>query len=441
MLMLLFNGVNLNTGALKESFYQIKMKFIRIFFLILGKKAMINFLVWDTKRSSNINGKAGICILTCEKTHFSKDIDQMNLRTNAKFIRINGGFLEFFLKTFLPPDLQRQSFYQPTQDKQIYARHWDEARAFCEELLIKIQNAFNEKIERVLVSNIDYWQPEGLRLAAEKMSIPFYALVRENFLLLDQQITYKKYYQDLKFKFKGDGIAVFSDLTKQLYDSSDLFERSKIVVTGAPRFDFWRDAKVPEFKNRQAITLFSFAHPDYLAPKTFLRILELFVEAAIRNPQVQFIVKAKDRGDYYFISKRIKSFPPNLSVEYKMTVPEAIMRSKLVIGFNSLTVLEAIIARAAVGVPYFSDAVLKDDFLIYTPNNAKHSEVIRFYKDEQAALDHIEEALKATELKTWFSEEARLACISSMVYYPPLQTNSEVVYNFLRNTAGERNSP
>lgn len=423
--------MRLNTGLIKETIYYAKLNLIKGGFRIGGKPAMIWFLVWDLIRKSKISGKTGLVVLTCDKTHFIKDIEQLELRTDLNLLRLNGGYLEFFLRSFLPKELQRQTHFQKTLDDNSYKKYWAEVDLFCDTLMNQIESRVGLKIQRILVSNIDYWQPEGLRLVAKRRGIPFCALVRENFLLPEQQVSIKRYYLHAGFRFMGERIAVFSDLTKTLYTNSKVFDPGKMVITGAPRFDYWRDIKLPHFADQKTVTLFTFAHPEYLAPNTFKIIMRQFIEQAKKHPNYRFIIKAKDRLDFFLVSKMVDSKPRNLILDYTIPTPEAIRNSRLVIGFNSLTLLESIIARSVVGIPYFNDAKLSDDFLIYTPNNAKHKEVIRFYQIENDVGAHINEVLTTQAQKHYFSEDARLACINSMVYFPTTQTNSQLVADFL----------
>ena len=419
----------MNTAKLKRIVYHVRLALIRAAFRLMGKRQMIRLLVQDAKRRTKLN-VSGPIILSIDRTHFSKDLDQMQKRLPIRLIRVNFGFVEFFEKTFTAAALQRQTHFQPTINDPTFKEDWDRMESFSADLLDAVEKSFKLKVDQILVCNIDYWQTEGMRIVARKRGIPFNALVRENFILPDQQISIREFYLKADFKFEGDKIGVFSDLTKKLYTECRIAPAEQITITGAPRFDYWRDVKMLPAEQKRMISLFTFAHPDYLAPKTFDIVLKIFRDVSDLHPDMKFFVKAKDRGDYFDILQRLGNNKGNLVVGYKANTADVIRDSRLVIGFNSLTMLESLIADVPTGIPHFNDSKGSDPFLIYTPNNPKHDRAIHFYHSEEDLRNHLRESASRV-IESRNDNDARLACINSMVYFPENRTNSEVVGEFL----------
>lgn len=407
---------------LKAHFYALKIKIISAVFRILGRRAMIKFLIYDLRRRSPVLRSGHPVILTCDKTHFSKDVDALMESGELNYLRLNNGFLEFFQSLFVSAEILQQTFYQKRQRLPEFQQDVQKLRDFAKDLLNEIERQFRCKIDLILVSHIDYGHVDCLRLAGIEKKIPFVCLVRENFILPREQTDVYNYYLNHDFKFDGDRILVFSQATKDILVRSSVAAEKNIIVTGAPRFDHWR-TPVSEKQKRHAITLFSFSHPDYLAPEAFKVLVREFVKMANERPQNKFYIKAKDRVDYFrILSYFSDALPDNLNLDYRLNNLNLFKESFLILGFNSLALLEGLMAGCRVAIPYFMDAARPDSFLMYTPNNSDDNRTIQFFR----TVAELHEMLHETDFQTPELIHLR-RCIDKIVLFQPDRTSVQLV--------------
>jgi hypothetical protein len=367
-------------------------------------------------------------ILTCDKTHFSKDIDQLVLQTDLNIVRLNNGFFCFFQEVFVPADVMRQTFYQNEEYQKRYKREWIILEKFADLFILNLEKNLGQKIGIIIAAHVDYGHVDSLRLVAARRNIKFTCLVRENFILEREKIDVRDYYFNHKFKFQGDRIFVFSEATKNILAEAQVFETSKIIVTGAPRFDIWRDFKktttLGSQKINQTITLVSFSHPDYLAPEAFAILVKEFEKMARLVPQINFLIKAKDRGDYFRITEDLKiTETSNLKISFTSDIKELLKSSNIVIGFNSLLLVEAIMAQCHVVIPYFLDSAREDRFLMYSPNFVGEKDVFTFLEKSENLMPAINNLLQ----RSFNYDQDKVTGVISKILYIDQKKSAAVV--------------
>lgn len=327
-------------------------------------------------------------VLCLQRPHFKNDIDELRKRTQINWVCINNEFLGHVQSAWVPPEMRKQTAYQRCRTPE-YTRYWQRLERFGGELLDIISR--RAAIAAVMTAHIDYWQPEGVRLATKERGLPFLALCRENPTLPYEQDAVRSYYSS--FAFEGDGVAVFSEATRDIFVNSGACAPDRLYVTGAPRMDVWHETP-RRVEPRTLITLLSYRDPDYLAPRSFVEVLQVFVDAARTTPAngVEFLVKAKNKADLEAIRGLVGDVPPRLTISFDTPLPHVLPRSRLVVGFNSMSVLEALLSDAKIVIPHWADADRSSSQLMFDPRDPAYSDAVSFAGDPKQLKRAIEEA-------------------------------------------------
>lgn len=241
--------------------------------------------------------------------------------------------------------------------------------------------------------NFLYVAERELHDVSQKLKIPFLLLFKEC-VITKTQFNYQSYtWKKNKERFMGSKIGVYSKLAKQYLSQSYIFPKNKIDVIGCSRLaesfsykkilpknkivyfaiekyrglpnrycktqskNFFKNLKDYKFYDRK----FNW---EFLHTKT-LKILRTF---ATKNPKVEVIIKTKT-GEKNNIND-YKNLPKNITVIHEGAGHSLLKDSKVVIGWNSTIILEAIAANRFILLPYFykKNKVLKKSELEFKLN-------------------------------------------------------------------------
>lgn len=402
----------------------LKIKLLKLACRIFGPKFGAAFIVANANWDGWESGRPTVIALY--RPLFSKDLIELRKRTNLNWVFINNEFLGHVQSAWLPKEMQFQTKYQSYKNTNIGA--WLALEKFGCALVKRLQS--KTKIDAFMTSHIDYWQAEGARLGAKLMNIPFLGLCREHMCLPIEQRSVTSYYSN--FKFEGDAIAVFGEATRRIFIDSGACYPEQVVVTGAPRLDIWRDI-IDENETGNYITLLSYRDPDYRAPNSFAETLKLFLLAANKheNSGLIFHVKSKNPQDSDEIRGMAKKLPSNVVIDHTAVLPDLLRKSRMTIGFNSLSLLEAHFTNTTIVVPYWSDARRHADELIFDPDDAVTQKVIQFPTSAEEFSGLIDRAV-AGECNNMDVAD-RLAIIRKVFYFPESTTCCEQVEVFVRS--------
>jgi hypothetical protein len=293
-------------------------------------------------------------VLCLRRSTFVKDVDQMRLRGTYNWAKVSAARVRKFQERWVPPEYRIQTYfynYLETclhRDKGLLARF---AIAFLRQAM-KVH-----PIDAVLAGNTDYWQDEVIKIACRHFGIPFLALPRENYSMEIDEINVGKRFVDSKFRFNGDGVAVFCEATRRTMVRSGSFPENSVWITGAPRIDHWFGVKLLPFEQRRTIVLLNYCH-GYLADENFIEVANLFIAAAKASKgDALFALKSKKKNEEEVARREIPGFN-EAPIEFLCEEPIHVIypRCRAVIGVNSLASVEGFLAEMAVVVPNWSDA-------------------------------------------------------------------------------------
>jgi len=386
---------------------------LSIFLVKLGGPKFAAYLTYLSINWGEL--KSTTTVLCLYRESFIKDIHELRIRGRFNYPIIMGGFTRFQMLWTLPEE-QVQTFYQSVSSKS--AKN-NELRNQYVSYLMKLINK-KIKINAILSANFDYWQDTPFKLYSKSNDIPFFVLSREHPIVPKVCSYVIDRYKNSGFKFDGTAIAVAGKSTQDVIEKSSVVDSSEIVkITGLPRYDAWKDLDVMiEAKDRQFITLLSFTE-GYYADNTFIDVLKLFVNLANLHSlsKTQFLVKTKDARD----TENIKSIVKfnnlnvnNLIITHEYDLFVVLPLSKLVINYNSLSLVEAAMARAPIAIPAWGECKSKGDIVMYPEDNADISKVVKFAKKPEDLSDYIEKAING-ELQLLVQEDVD-CMVQSYIY-------------------------
>lgn len=368
-------------------------------------------------------------VLCMSRPHFSIDVEQLRALDHVNWVSINLILLGEIQRAWAAPAMQEQTFFQKTRDVEQYAARWERLARFARAFLRRVEQRF--PLNGILCANIDYWQSEAFRIAGRERKLPYLVLSRENLLTdYDDRLVMERY---TGFRFTGDACAVFGRWIGETLIRAGCIRRDQVVVTGAPRLDVWSRAAGRDVA-RDTIVLLSFADPNYYAPQAFRETLRHFVAAAARNrqPGLKFVVKAKNREDRLTVLGMCGDvrLPENLVVTEQVSLLDLLPRARIIVGFNTMALFDALFTHATIAVPDWMDTRRGNDYLMFRPDNELCRDVLRFYTDA-AALDRLLDAAAASDTAGDVDIQRRRALIERYVHLPEGATATELVERFV----------
>lgn len=350
--------------------------------------ALINWSDWRPDRPT---------VLCLERALFRKDLAEMRRRCDLNLVTISVSKLKRPQEAWIPPRRRRQTYITHDLEHDIA---WAQSgiAEFGRHFLAAAQRV--HPIDAVLTANTDYWQDEALKRSCPEFGIPFIVLSRENFGIPKARQTLREIYHNAHFRYDGAGVAVASATCKKCLVDLKFAPKARIEATGWPRFDAWLDVKPLPPEERTFVTLLSYAAPLYWAQQNFKEVLEIFVEAAIRyrqrNPDgpYRFVVKMKkpNEGDmHYEVCPRLRDAPVELTES--IPLPEIAPRSRILIGFNTLALLEALLGGGAVLIPCWSDAARTRDQSLMHCDDELDAKVAYFPNSAEEFTDLLHRAI------------------------------------------------
>jgi hypothetical protein len=318
-------------------------------------------------------------ILCLQRESFVKDIIELRKRSNYNYPMIAGGFTRFQMVWF-PIEMQIQTFYKLHQKKNNKAVTL--AAEYATHLILLVSK--KHSVQAILSANFDYWQDAGFKIACKKLGIPFLVLSREHPVIPKVCDEGVNWYKESAYHFEGAAIAVAGHSTKDVIMKVDtICKPEQITITGLPRYDAWLDVDTSNaLEDRPFVTLLTFTE-GYYADETFEEVLQLFCNAAELhvNKDVSFLVKTKDAEDTHNVKKMMAEkglSGLDLECSHEKDLFDVLPKSRMVINYNSLSLVEAVMAKARVVIPIWGQCKDSGEEAMYVSDNPHISKVVEF---------------------------------------------------------------
>ena len=333
-------------------------------------------IVWDKSTSGGRN------FLCMTRAVFSQDLEALRAFGRFRYSVIKASRFEQGMAAFYPPELRRQTFFHGVF-KKLPASERQKGVHFARDFLVEARKL--HAFDGVIAGNSDYWQDEPLKAACKELSVPFIVLSRENYIQDYERDFLINRIREADFRYEGALMCVASERCREVLLETRAYESAQMAVTGWPRMDRYKTPVDGQGAAKKNVTLMSYQDPLYLAPGNFMETLDSFVALSRKySKKYDFVIKVKKISH----AKKLVAARPSLllapvRIEWKALSSDVVRNSRIVIGYNTTGVLEAILSCADIIVPWWGDAVQPESNLLISAHSASDREVFNFPESKE----------------------------------------------------------
>ena len=313
--------------------------------------------------------------------------------------------------------LSKEEFQNPSQSSSIY-KDRARLRKYLKKLLKKI--FFKNNINCIITANIFYNQDFDWSAVAVDIGCPYIVFHRENLVVNDHMYLVESEYAKMlnRIGFVGGAIVFQNEIMKSIYDKYSGLDKGKVHALGSLRMDkYIHNVKSKKNKsNNGRVVLFTFppnsaicgeSEKKFAWQKLHDDVHISFLELAIENPDVEFVIKHKGVG--WEITKSLLTSInanvfniDNLKIygESSSQAQELILESDVITGFCTTALSEAAIAEKPIVYQLFAEA-----------SDEKYSDFLCF----RDALDMFDVAKSKKEYKSLIMQRMQNPAISKKI--------------------------
>lgn len=388
--------------------------------LISAHCGLIFILVWlyyfktktiGTKKKNVKN------ILVLNHKRFRGELDIISQFRGLNLVYLPFSWYTRFLNIFFTPEQRKVISYKKEKENSSNRKDYHKFLTLFLKAYYKLYN-----IKGVIGASPFYKQDYDWGKISSEIKVPYIVMHKESIFDAQGHINGLKKLFNSRKRFQGDHILVHNENVKRIWTDTKFVTSTKISVMGNIRmqkFFMLKDFK----KIKYDLTFFSFGSGNGLSTvnnnkmwpskneigfhklcyKTHAAILKL----AKSNPEKRFCIKLKWGGAWMkFIEKvaadnkidlnNLKNLYLNYDHQKGETSQNLILQSKIIVGFNSTTLIESIQKNKIVILPIFDEATTKfyKDFIFFFNEN-KYFHCAKTHKNFHTLLiDGINNRLK-----------------------------------------------
>lgn len=397
---------------------------------LLPEIAFIWLSLWlaDNRKSR----EARPTIIFFDRGLFSRDVSSLR-KADKKFawIRVPVGFIASSQKHLVPREFQEQNGYAEFESDP----RWGSCVSFARRFHSVAKRRFGPDII-YLDANVDYWQTYAFRMLSSSGELRIYVMSKEIPLTRSPQEAYRRDYKG--FWFGGNGIFCASPWLAEFF-SANLRQSGRIIQAGIPRLDGYRSYKASDYEGDELLWLTFLDGYGVRSRSAYFDAVKRVAMVANESGR-RLTIKAKNYSDLSDHKSELPIALKNTSSSMSQRLDTFFASSRVVIGANSLSILEALLTPLHVIVPnYLLDAsldlnyFLEEDFSpslgLYTANSPSELEKI------------LREALRRPLPDDEDSEAKnyRIAVVSKFISYFEELSSSAIVLNELYRAVQDRN--
>ena len=332
-------------------------------------------LVYFYEKNDNEVNKKTILVLNSER--FNQDLISLTSDSRIRLLILPSRIQTLINSLFL----DRNQSYEVSK----YLKPDNEVKElvkFISRLIIALDRRYN--LCGVLTCSFYYRQDLPYQSSSLQTNIPYYVLFKEYMkddCIVDLNI---ERFRKRGYKFLGKKIFAANSNIKHILIEAGVCTKDQVSIVGSPRFDsVFRGSNLVDKGAQKIITLFSFLHSsgglqvndsskgNFFSDDHEVGFYHLFdhvhaaiAELALENPKNLFYIKTKWAGPWF---ERITSSImqntgidieniPNLLLDSEEDAQSLILRSSVIVAFNSTTVLEASLLGRNLITPIFCEA-------------------------------------------------------------------------------------
>jgi hypothetical protein len=231
-------------------------------------------------------------------------------------------------------------------------------------------------IDAVISANFGYCVQREFATALEMRGTPFMIVQKENLNAAteERRRIWHAIYQNGRGKFGGRKILVYNQMERDLELSSGVASQERVEIVGMPRLDRlhrWRREHAEATNAGPAkVLFFSFSRSDKLPQESGIAkdwgefcadTHRAMVELAHARPDIEIVAKtkgiARQNDELLQLFNSVAKEPPsNLRIVAGGDAFQLLTESRVVVGFNTTGLIEALALGKPVVVPRFGEA-------------------------------------------------------------------------------------
>lgn len=385
-------------------------------------------VVWVATR--NLVGGCDFVVVYFDRGLFARDVHELRKKDpRICWVGIPISHISIPQARHVPVEARLQNQYAQYDSDPGWHRCFKFAAALDDELAKSLGS------RRVyLDANIDYWSTYSFRKLSSERKVPFYALSKEIPLTQAPQRLYETDYTG--FLYGGTGIFCPSPWLTTFFESH-LVRPGRVIASGLPRLDVYQNiARFPLSKD--GIIWLTFLDGYGVVSKSrYFELLKSVLKIATSKNSV-LTVKAKNQLDSSVHKNALGAeLGSLLAVSTSRKLHEKFLDNRIVIGTNSLAVLEALLAPVFVVVPQFLTD--PDEGLDFFSEGDDCPSIGMFVISSKELFEKTLQRLLEEGFTDFFDEtvrDKRVNLVSRFINYSNLRPSSEAILSELRWAVG-----
>jgi len=321
-------------------------------------------------------------ILSIGRSIFNEDIDNIVKQSaNIQYIQIDKSIFAKIFIQLCPELIYKHNEYYKYLELVIDKTNLNLYASIVKKLLKKLN------INAIISANYNYSWQQPIYEACNELGIKRIILFKEGIAPLRRVNDSKDLAMRnmlLRFtnhNFNSELLLVYNQTVKKAFLESNIVNQniSTVKVSGIPRFDCYTKLREDIIEDTARVVFFSFS---IISKTDFLKLNKVdsqhcidhmnhfhleVIKFAVNNPNIKLTIKTKSNPNFLkYIRNIIKAnytiWPQNIFITSSQPVYSLIKNSKYIIGFNSTTMLQALIANRTVISADFSKFGIFDIF-------------------------------------------------------------------------------
>ena len=304
-----------------------------------------------------------------------------NLKNNIILYWIPRSFVKTVYFYYFKTNYKKDYFTKPINSIELLRK-----KLYVENLK-KIFNALNKfiKLDGLISFNVFYYAEKYIEEVCIELGLKFIVLHKESALSPKEEEYFTKGYSKYNNKSLATKISVYSESQKKILINSKIASNKQIVITGCARSDYsFKLRKIEPNENSivyymietNRFSITKFQRKMGISKSNWKKLhdqtLKYLFEYSKINPRVKITLKGKT-GVHTKNEFKDKNLPKNIRYIYGGTGEKLLKDSKVVIGFNSTIVFEAIASNRGLIVPNFNlENTSRKKRLLHQINNKKY---------------------------------------------------------------------
>jgi hypothetical protein len=211
---------------------------------------------------------------------------------------------------------------------------------------------------------------------------------------------------------------------KNILVDTNFAKPENVIVSGPPRFHRWFDIINQPKAQKKHITLLSFPGNQYLAPFTYTDILLCIKEMSLKYLDYHFVVKCKDAFHIAETLQILNNDVGNLHISSEIDMIDLLKQSKVIIGYNSLSFLEALLSPAHLILPFWADSKYAPYMLQIDPADQEAQDIVNIAYSREHFQEILDNKIQGPDYE--HRDKKRINYLNKFIYFDPSKKSIDI---------------